>query len=240
MAIEYNGMDNFFRFWGVRGSHAAPQPTHLGVGGNTSCVELRVDGAILIFDGGTGIIALGHALEAEFADAAVKPHLMVLITHYHWDHICGLPFFAPAFSPAWRITFFGPGEHPSDVEKRLLDQMRAPFFPVEIEQWMAQIDHARADHRELHHGPFAVRQHNAHHPGVTFADRVRAAGKTLYRDTVECAMEAGVRHLYLLHHDPAYSDEKIADTHADAQAQIVAAGSKMRCDIAREGAWIAL
>lgn len=305
-------MKNFLRFWGVRGSYAAPHPTHLGVGGNTSCVEVRFGDAILILDGGTGIIDLGNALQAEFADAKVKPHLLVVFTHYHWDHICGLPFFVPAFSPDWHITFFGPGEHPEDVEKSLSDQMRAPFFPVEIEQWMARIDYARAERRELRHGPFTVRHHNVHHPGVTYAYRVEVAGKTVvyvsdneinflkrsladreaefapeerallaqmeveernveldafrdadilihdaqytpedyarkrgwghscYRDTVECAMEAGVRHLYLFHHDPAYTDEKVAEIHADARALIDAAGSIMRCDVAREGEFVAL
>jgi len=301
-----NGTD-YLRFWGVRGSYSAPHHTHLGVGGNTSCVELRSESHILVLDGGTGIIDLGNALIEEFAGTATKPHLFVLFTHYHWDHICGLPFFTPAFSPEWRITFFGPGEGPEDVEASLSQQMRAPFFPVEIEQWMARIDYAAADDRSLTHGPFDIEYHNVHHPGVTFAYRVTVKGRTVayvsdneiyflkkalearsaefdtteqqlmqrieqeerlaemnafrdvdilihdaqytpedyekkrgwghscYRDTVECAMDAGVRRLFLFHHDPAYPDEKVAAIHADALRIIERRGSDMVCDVAREG-----
>lgn len=301
-----NGTD-YLRFWGVRGSYSAPHHTHLGVGGNTSCVELRSESHILVLDGGTGIIDLGNALIEEFAGTPTKPHLFVLFTHYHWDHICGLPFFTPAFSPEWRITFFGPGEGPGDVEASLSQQMRAPFFPVEIEQWMARIDYAAADDRSLTHGPFDIEYHNVHHPGVTFAYRVtvkgrrvayvsdneiyflkkalearsaefdtteqqlmqrieqeerlaemnafrdvdilihdaqytpedyekkRGWGHSCYRDTVECAMDAGVRRLFLFHHDPAYPDEKVAAIHADALRIIERRGSDMVCDVAREG-----
>ena len=86
-------------------------------------MEIRSDDTLLVCDGGTGIISLGEQLmrDEELSE------MMVLLTHYHWDHICGVPFFQPAFSPDWKIKFFGPGENSGDIEKRLSDQMKTPY-----------------------------------------------------------------------------------------------------------------
>lgn len=165
----------YLRFWGVRGSYAAPHETHLGVGGNTSCVEFRAGEHLLVCDGGTGIISLGDALVRE----GRLNEMLVVFTHYHWDHICGLPFFQPAFSPDWRIRFFGPGDTAADIERRLSDQMKAPYFPVETETWMADISYVEPHRNGLRHGPFEVTHFNVHHPGVTYGYRVRIADKTV-------------------------------------------------------------
>lgn len=165
----------YLRFWGVRGSYAAPHDTHLGVGGNTSCVELRWGDHVLACDGGTGIIALGEAL---MRDPGLR-ELMVVFTHYHWDHICGLPFFQPAFSPDWRIHFFGPGDTAGEIEQRLSDQMKAPYFPVETETWMADIRYVEPHQGGLRHGPFEIRHFNVHHPGVTYGYTIGVAGKSV-------------------------------------------------------------
>lgn len=93
----------YLRFWGVRGSYAVPAATHLRVGGNTSCVEIRADDHVLICDAGTGIIGLGDKLLGE----ARRLPLMVLVTHYHWDHICGLPFFSRRSNPGGISSFSG-------------------------------------------------------------------------------------------------------------------------------------
>ena len=166
---------SYIRFWGVRGSYAAPHKSHLGIGGNTSCVEIRIDDSLLVCDGGTGIISLGEQL---MRDDSLS-EMMVVFTHYHWDHICGLPFFQPAFSPDWKIKFFGPGDSASDIEQRLSDQMKAPYFPVETETWMAAIEYLEPNTKGMSHGPFDISYHNVHHPGLTYGYRMQVGGKSI-------------------------------------------------------------
>src|SRR5262249_52876262 len=93
------------RFWGTRGSIAAPGPGTVVPGGNTARVELRSGRDILVFDAGTGIRELGLALAAEFRGRSLTVHLF--ISHTHWDHIQGLPFFVPAYSPGTTLHIYG-------------------------------------------------------------------------------------------------------------------------------------
>lgn len=119
------------RFWGVRGSIPTPQAENIEFGGNTACVEIRLPtGEVLIFDGGTGIRDLGLLLAREHPDQNLD--LNLFLTHFHWDHIQGIPFFTPLYSPRNRVVFHGHGAsgHP---EKMLVGQMQAPYFPVALE-----------------------------------------------------------------------------------------------------------
>ena len=187
---------SYLRFWGVRGSYTAPFQTHLGVGGNTSCVEIRVDDHILLCDAGTGIIPFGNEIVRQKQTA----QLLILLTHYHWDHICGLPFFMPAFIPAWDISIFGPGQSVKDIEEYVSAQMRAPYFPVGTETWLAKINYLAppADHK-IKHGPIAVSYQNVHHPGTTYGYRIYARDKTiLYISDNECLyLEKSINAQYL-------------------------------------------
>ncbi len=97
--------DPFVRFWGVRGSIPVPGPSTVLMGGNTSCVELRADGEIVILDAGSGIRNLGLALAREFQDRPID--VRILITHTHWDHIQGFPFFIPAYNPNNKVQILG-------------------------------------------------------------------------------------------------------------------------------------
>jgi phosphoribosyl 1,2-cyclic phosphodiesterase len=166
---------NYLRFWGVRGSYPAPFGSHLRVGGNTSCVELRVDNHILICDGGSGIIPLGNSLMAQ---KEIK-EVTVVLTHYHWDHISGLPFFVPAFVPGWKVNIFGPGDTMEEIERRISGQMMDPYFPVEVETWLADIHYLMANNSRLEYGPFSIDTFNVHHPGSTFGYRIQVHGKTI-------------------------------------------------------------
>jgi phosphoribosyl 1,2-cyclic phosphodiesterase len=166
---------NYIRFWGVRGSYPAPFGSHLRVGGNTSCVELRVDNHILVCDGGTGIIPFGNSLMAQ---PDIK-ELTIILTHYHWDHISGLPFFVPAFVPGWKVYIYGPGDSQQEIERRISGQMVDPYFPVEVETWLADIHYLKANHSRLEYGPFKIETFNVHHPGSTFGYRIQVHNKTI-------------------------------------------------------------
>jgi len=119
------------KFWGVRGSIPTPHPENLGFGGNTTCLELRLNnGGEIILDGGTGARKLGLDLLQRSAGESLN--LEILMTHFHWDHIQGIPFFAPLYSPANRVRFHT--TKPAEEVRNILEgQMTNPYFPVAFE-----------------------------------------------------------------------------------------------------------
>ena len=119
------------KFWGVRGSYPTTDPSTLGYGGNTSCVEVSVAGHRLIFDAGTGIIALGHALQKN--SNAPSP-AYVFLSHTHIDHIIGLCFFAPLLTPNTRTYILGPGINRQSLTNQLQLLTRTSLFPVTLEE----------------------------------------------------------------------------------------------------------
>ena len=114
-------------FWGVRGSIPSPGPDTVGVGGNTSCVEVRAGKALVVFDGGTGLRLLGKRLLKEMPFTA---HLF--FSHVHWDHIQGFPFFDPAFVKGNVIHLYGGNNVSRTLEETLAGQMDHPSFPVHL------------------------------------------------------------------------------------------------------------
>ena len=124
------------RFWGTRGSLAKPGRITLRHGGNTSCVEVRGDdGTLIVLDCGTGAHGLGQALLS--AGPRCDGHLM--ITHTHWDHIQGFPFFAPLFVPGNTWDIYAPGALGRQLEQTLAGQMEYNYFPVTLAQLAATI-----------------------------------------------------------------------------------------------------
>ena len=118
------------RFWGTRGSLAKPGPTTLRYGGNTACVEVRTaDGTLLVLDCGTGAHGLGLALAAS-SEPPRRGHL--LITHTHWDHIQGFPFFAPLFVAGNEWDIYAPGGLGQQLEATLAGQMEYTYFPITL------------------------------------------------------------------------------------------------------------
>ncbi len=165
------------RFWGTRGSIATPGPDTVRFGGNTSCVGLTTSGgACFIFDCGTGARPLGVELMAN----APKPiSATILLSHTHWDHIQGFPFFAPLFVPGNRITICGPEGSGHTLREVLSGQMEFTYFPVDIDQLPATITF-----RELGEGTHeidgvrVVAQY-LNHPAMTLGYRIEADGATV-------------------------------------------------------------
>ncbi len=123
------------KFWGVRGSTPTPQVENLRYGGNTPCVEVRVNGRIHVFDCGTGFRILGKELAREFAGAPVQAH--VFLSHFHWDHIQGVPFFAPLYDGNSSFVFHS-SDRAGGLRATLEHHMADPFFPVNMTKMAAR------------------------------------------------------------------------------------------------------
>jgi phosphoribosyl 1,2-cyclic phosphodiesterase/CheY-like chemotaxis protein len=294
------------RFWGVRGSIPTPGIQTAMFGGNTSCVEVRVGEQVIVLDAGSGIRALGQALMREFHDQKLK--ITMLVTHTHWDHIQGFPFFIPAYNPKVDVHIFGPAGAVHGLRVALFEQMKSAFFPVTLNQMASHVTFDELS-EEFEIGTIKVRTIAAHHPGICRGYRlctgrgdiiympdheayerneierqklagetsrprldfarsedekvvefIRGAdvvigdtqyddaeypsrlgwGHTCADDAVELAMRAGVKHLFLFHHDPDHQDEKMVAMITRAEERVAAAGSPMIVSAAREGTEIVL
>jgi CheY-like chemotaxis protein len=165
------------RFWGTRGSLAKPGPSTVRYGGNTACVELRTaDGTFIMLDCGTGAHGLGQVLAAD-GPQPVRGHL--LITHTHWDHIQGFPFFTPLFVPGNVWDIYAPGGLGKRLEETLAGQMEYAYFPVTLEQLGATIRYHDLVEGVFDIGDARVTARYLNHPGLTLGYRVQAGGAVM-------------------------------------------------------------
>jgi phosphoribosyl 1,2-cyclic phosphodiesterase len=270
----------------VRGSIATPGPTTLRHGGNTSCVEYRSGEDIVILDAGTGLRALGQSLLVEFKKQPLN--LTLLLTHTHWDHIQGLPFFGPIYNPLCRLRILGCEGARKGLVAALTGQMESTYFPVPFDKLPSNIDIEELKHLNFAIGSVLGRAQRANHPGVCVGYRLlspdglvaffpdvepRAGGddqemigfvrdadvlildsqydKKEYQthigwghgcvdDSVALAIKAGVKHLYLFHHDPDHDDRRMDELVKHARKLVAKKKSKLKVDAACEGMEIQL
>ena len=165
------------RFWGTRGSVAKPGPTTLRYGGNTSCVEVRgVDGTLIVLDCGTGAHGLGQALVSA-GGPRCDGHLM--ITHTHWDHIQGFPFFAPLFIPGNTWDIYAPGALGQQLERTLAGQMEYNYFPVTLAQLGASIRFHDLVEGRFAVGAVRITAQYLNHPALALGYRLQSGGNVV-------------------------------------------------------------
>ncbi len=168
------------RFWGVRGSVPTPGPKTVKYGGNTSCIEIRGDkNELLIIDAGTGLRELGNYLISN--DLPEGPlHINILLTHTHWDHIQGFPFFGPAFIPSSKINFHGPvNAMGKKLEEIVSGQMAYSYFPIKLNELRADIKFKEIREEEFELGPFKVSTCYLNHPILCLGYRITYKNKTI-------------------------------------------------------------
>jgi phosphoribosyl 1,2-cyclic phosphodiesterase len=119
------------KFWGVRGSTPTPEYRNSRYGGNTSCVEVRLDnGTLLVFDCGSGFRALGNSLIRDYGTQPIQAH--IFLTHFHWDHIQGIPFFAPFYREDNLFALHAVERDENELRSIIEGQMAGPYFPVDV------------------------------------------------------------------------------------------------------------
>lgn len=185
------------RFWGTRGSIATPGGATVRYGGNTSCVEVTSDsGATILIDAGTGANALGKALIEQ--GRAARGH--ILISHTHWDHIQGLPFFEPLFSAGAEWHVYGPRTPRQSLREVLAAQMDYAYFPVALNAFAAKVHY-----HEIVEGGFSIEDvriatQYLNHPALTVGYRLEADGASV---------------VYASDHEP--HDRHAGEGHAEAR-----------------------
>ena len=202
------------RFWGVRGSTPTPHVQNLGYGGNTSCLEIRLpNDDLFIFDGGTGIRDLGISLSKSPADATRDIHLF--LTHYHWDHIQGIPFFGPLYNPKCSITFYA-SCYACALHESLRGQMVMPYFPVAFDSAPSKRNFINLGGTPITVSDLTVEPFQLNHPQGAGGYRIESRGAVIVyatdREHGDAKLDAVIREYAqdadVLIHDAQYTVEE--------------------------------
>ena len=164
-------------FWGTRGSIPSPGKGREYYGGNTTCVELILkSGRQIIIDAGTGIRELGNNM---LKNNMVVDNSYIIFTHFHWDHIQGLPFFVPAYIKGNIFTVMGVETDPDKLHEIISNQMKTPYFPVGLETMKTQLRFERLFKQNFEIDDVKISYTNTNHPQPTLAFRFEENGKTI-------------------------------------------------------------
>lgn len=206
------------KFWGVRGSIPTPDPNKVKVGGNTTCLEVTPDGGPrIILDMGTGLRLLGKVIAQE-VKAGNTRDIVILLSHTHWDHIQGFPFFDPVYFGNVSLTVIGPQKANRTLRELLSAQMEYDYFPVKFSHIPSKLNFVELGeglHTILPGVQIIAKRHI--HPGMAYGYRIMSGGKSFVFSTdtehfhnvidkrvVELAEGADV-----LVHDAQYTDEEM-------------------------------
>lgn len=205
------------RCWGTRGSIPSPGPSTVRYGGNTTCLEVRLGSRRLIFDAGSGIRRLG----LELLRTGGEYH-HIFLTHFHWDHIQGFPFFPPLYQPDIDLKIVGPKQNNIDVRSLFAGQMGPIYFPVPFSKVAAKMSFEHLNEGSMEVGGIRLSTMRVRHPSYAVGYRIEAAGRVVCfipDDDVEgSGYDVGeewrerlldfVRGADLLIHDSMYTDEE--------------------------------
>lgn len=200
-------------FWGVRGSYPVPGPDTVRYGGHTSCVEVRSDeGGVLIADAGTGLRGLGQKLAAEQDEGPGQYH--VILSHVHWDHIQGLPFFQPAYLPGTRISIYALRAATDELQQVIGGITRHEFFPVPLEAVPADFEfHEVTPGKGFAVADFELVPFALNHPFGAVGYRINGDGTSLgyVSDTAPFTGLLHKQHFLAGPEEPSAEDRRILD-----------------------------
>jgi phosphoribosyl 1,2-cyclic phosphodiesterase len=210
------------KFYGTRGSLPVCDPQFQEFGGNTTCFQITFPdtGDISIIDAGTGIRDLGKAL-VEVSHQ--QDEIFIGFTHFHWDHIQGFPFFAPAFNPRQKINILalGQGRKVTNLRGIFKTQMQTEYFPVQLDNMGAhfeflEIDKSREYFEDVHGEITKVTANRHNHPGGAYGFRLERLGKVLvictdveHGDAIDPNVVALAKGADLLIHEAQYTGEEL-------------------------------
>ena len=188
------------RFWGVRGGIPTPDPDKIRFGGNTSCLSVELDdGTLLILDAGTGIRRLGNDL---IQRESTTEEAWILLSHLHWDHIQGIPFFKPLFQRGKRFHFVGHDPINTTLREAIEGQQNFQYFPVDMGHMLAEKDFHSVENESLRCGGASITTHRLRHPGGCTGYRIQAGDAVLvYATDVEHGEEGACEDLIELAQD---------------------------------------